>query len=283
MIDPEEHIIEINKISINYVDVGTGQVMIFLHNGGGFWQTWSKQIDFFSRKYRVIALDWPGFGNSGEPSGAITINLLYNVLAEFIDALQLRQFILVGNCIGGSVALKYGLKNPAKVRKLIIINICPGDRLFSNKLIAQAFSAIGSSKYWANFIGKILGFLFTKTVLKKKFPAILFAPGFSDQDTLYALYQEKFKENKQTRSRVNLLYNVGSFTAIDIIQDGNMPEHFMLLWGEHNQVTSLIPHGYYHQELLKPRYFEVIKKAGHLCAYEQPHILNSLLISFIDE
>ena len=56
----KEKKIKIGKYWINYVDQGKGQPMIFLHNGGGFWQSWVHQVTFFSKI--IEHLPWIGLG-----------------------------------------------------------------------------------------------------------------------------------------------------------------------------------------------------------------------------
>ena len=111
------------NLSINYVEKGTGPPMIFLHNGGGFWNSWQHQLTYFSDKYTVFGLDWPGFGKSDSPEGLISLDLLTAILTEFIAQKKLENLTLVGNCIGGSVALNYSKIYPSNVKDLIIFNI----------------------------------------------------------------------------------------------------------------------------------------------------------------
>ena len=125
----EERTINILGCNINYIDVGSGEVVVFLHNGGGFWQVWWHQIKHFAETHRVLAFDWPGFGESGDIGEPLTVDSAARTLGAFTDALALHDIILIGNCIGAAVAIRYQNLHPAKVRALVLMNICPGRRI----------------------------------------------------------------------------------------------------------------------------------------------------------
>src|SRR3954467_9025914 len=54
---------------VEYVDLGSGPPMVFVHGLGACWQNWLENLPFFARTHRCVALDLPGFGASG-PVGA---------------------------------------------------------------------------------------------------------------------------------------------------------------------------------------------------------------------
>tara|TARA_B110000285_G_C15032851_1_gene567672 strand:- start:63 stop:908 length:846 start_codon:yes stop_codon:yes gene_type:complete len=276
----EEKNIEINGLAINYVEGGFGQAMIFLHNGGGFWQSWEHQIKHFAKDYNVFGIDWPGFGKSDMPNGLISLDLLTETLNEFIRILNLKNIILVGNCIGGSAALNYNMGRPDMVHKLLIFNICPGDLIFRLPIMRRYVSHLNSRKRSKSILGSILIFGFTKTLIKRKFPCLLFGNKVDKDSALFKRYVEKFKLKTQTKSRVNMVFSVHTFNLLSFLGEKKAPEH-LLAWGEFNKVTSLKIHGYYHYNLLQSKKFELIKNAGHLCMYESPQVTNDIIERYI--
>ncbi len=276
----EENRIELNGIQINYAQAGTGKAIIFLHNGGGFWQTWYYQIKHFSENYSVYAIDWPGFGESELPEKSITLQLLTKTLEEFIKKLDLNHVILVGNCIGASVALQYNIEYPEKVDKLILMNICPGKLLIKNKLVRKLIQASNTKPILKKILGSILVFSFTKTPIKLQFPKILFGNNYSTS-YLSNKYTAIFKTVKQTQARVDLLFSIYTYTLKQIISNKTIPSN-ILLWGKDNKVASKEDFGYYHKELLCPEVYEEIEDSGHLCMYENPINVNELINRYIE-
>lgn len=271
-----EHKLVLQGHLINYVQKGKGIPIIFLHNGGGFWQSWIKQIDYFGNNYQVFGIDWPGFGESSELKEPLTLELLTNVLTEFIQIKELKNVILIGNCIGGSAALNFTLKFPEKVRKLLIFNICPGMDIYRNTFASKFIERMSQYPRMKKVLGELLADIFTKTFVKRNFPAVLFSNKINSDDYLFQKYLDKIKEKKQTNSRVNMVFSVHTFT-LDRFLDANKFPKVDLYWGSANKVTPLKSHGMWHKKLLNPNCFEIIQNGSHLCMYEQPDLVNSLI------
>jgi pimeloyl-ACP methyl ester carboxylesterase len=192
----------------------------------------------------------------------------------------LENVILVANCIGGSASLLYTIKQPEMVDKLLIFNICPGNLIVRFPPMRKYISYLNKRKRSKSIFGSVLSFGFTKTPIKRKFPRILFGKAVDKESPLYNRYIEKFKLKTQTTSRINLLFSVHTFNALNYLGKEKAPEH-LLVWGEHNSVTSLKNHGYFHFNLLQSSQFEIVKNAGHLCMYEQPEATNTLIEDYI--
>jgi pimeloyl-ACP methyl ester carboxylesterase len=268
------------NLSINYVEKGTGPPMIFLHNGGGFWNSWQHQLTYFSDKYTVFGLDWPGFGKSDSPEGLISLDLLTAILSEFIAQKKLENLTLVGNCIGGSVALNYAKIHPDKVKNLIIFNICPGSLIYPIRILRKLIPALNNKPVLKSIVRFLFIFAFTKTPIKKKFPKILFGRNFNPDNELSHLYIEKFKLASQTSSRVKLVFSVHTYN-IDEYMKNQIVQRHLLIWGGDNKIASLKKHGDYHYNYLKSNEFVTIQNAGHLCMYEKPSEVNQLIESYL--
>jgi pimeloyl-ACP methyl ester carboxylesterase len=267
-------------LRINYIDEGQGDVIIFLHNGGGFWQCWTHQIDYFSSTHRVIALDFPWFGKSDTAPELPTLDFNYRVLRAFCAQLGLTDLVLAGNCIGASVALRYHYEHPGEVRRLVLMNICPGKRLIRSGIMRYLLFRV----HWAPFrttFQHLLQWVALHTPVKRLFPAILFGGPVSPKDYLYNLYVEKFKENKQTEARTMLLFALESYTLQSFYRREVDLSQCLLLWGANNKAVSLKKEGFYHQRLCGIRDMQVIPQVGHLAMYEAPETVNNLLQSHI--
>ncbi len=107
---------------IHYVDVGSGPVVILLHNLGGDLSDWDKNRDVLSQKYRVVAFDQVGAGQSDKPfinyRPATWVNFLEGVYKE----LKINSASLVGHSMGGVVAASFALAHPEKVERLVMLD-----------------------------------------------------------------------------------------------------------------------------------------------------------------
>jgi len=268
------------NLSINYVEKGIGPPMIFLHNGGGFWNSWEHQLNYFSKTNTVYGLDWPGFGESEAPEGLISLTLLTDVLSQFITEKKLEKVTLIGNCIGGSAALNYSKIYPSNVKDLIIFNICPGSLIYPIRILRKLIPALNNKPILKSIVRALFIFAFTKTPIKRKFPKILFGRNYDPKSDLSQRYIEKFKRSSQTSSRVNLVFSVHTFN-IDEYMKNQIVQRHLLIWGSDNKITRLKDHGNYHYNYLKSDEFVTIQNAGHLCMYEKPAEVNQLIESYL--
>jgi 4,5:9,10-diseco-3-hydroxy-5,9,17-trioxoandrosta-1(10),2-diene-4-oate hydrolase len=83
----------------------------------------------FKDRFRIIALDWPGQGNSATDRHPASVVRYAQLLMGFMDTLKLGRVILLGNSIGGAAALRYTNDHPEKVARLILINSGGLDRV----------------------------------------------------------------------------------------------------------------------------------------------------------
>lgn len=276
----KERIVNCLGIDINYVDSGNGNALVFIHNGGGFWQIWTRQIEYFSSFYRVIALDLPGFGESTESNRPYTLDFNVSIFREFIEKLNITELILIGNCIGATIAIRYKMLFPERVRKLVLMNICPGERLIRPAFMRFLLFGIENELIQRN-LKRLLIFAFSKTPAKNKFPAVLFNKNPDKTNPIYQKYVDKFKEPKQSRSRLNLLFAVNTYTLKNIIKDNSLSKDTLLLWGGQNQVSVYPREAVWHQHLCGLERMIIIENSGHLLMYESPEITNQLIETYL--
>ena len=85
-------------MKLYYRECGKGQPMILLHGNGEDSIYFENQIRFFSKKYRVIAIDTRGHGKSPRGTRPFTVEQFAKDLKGFLDEKRLRHIILLGIC-----------------------------------------------------------------------------------------------------------------------------------------------------------------------------------------
>ena len=109
---------KIKNIDINYIDYGEGEkTLVLLHGWGQNIEMMKPVGDRLSRQYRIIIVDLPGFGLSEEPKEVLTIYDYVECIKELLDALKIKNPILIGHSFGGKISLAYASKY--QVEKLI--------------------------------------------------------------------------------------------------------------------------------------------------------------------
>jgi len=111
------------NVNIAYAKKGKGDTaLVFVHGWCINKEYWQKQIDHFSKKYTVVALDIGGHGESGHNRNSWTIDDFAGDVIAVIDSLRLNKVILVGHSMGGEIVLDAVSKIPGKVIGLVGID-----------------------------------------------------------------------------------------------------------------------------------------------------------------
>lgn len=112
-----------NKAQLYYEDRSLIQArtIVFLHDWPLNRQEWEYPVAMFSRGYRTITIDLPGFGRSDQPGGLITYDSLARDVAALTTVLDLDQFILVGAGMGAAVAVAYALRYGRPLAGLVLV------------------------------------------------------------------------------------------------------------------------------------------------------------------
>ena len=107
-------------ITLYYREKGNKEPFILLHGNGEDSTYFKHQIDYFSDRYRVIALDTRGHGKSQRGDAPFTIKQFAKDLDGFMDSLGIARAIILGFSDGANIAMEFALKYPHKVKALIL-------------------------------------------------------------------------------------------------------------------------------------------------------------------
>jgi pimeloyl-ACP methyl ester carboxylesterase len=100
--------------------------VVMLHGVTGHARTWDDEARALAARYRVLALDQRGHGDSDPaPDGDYTVGTMADDLAAFADALELRRFSIVALSMGGRVAIAFAGRQPRRVDSLMVVDIGP--------------------------------------------------------------------------------------------------------------------------------------------------------------
>jgi pimeloyl-ACP methyl ester carboxylesterase len=98
---------------------GEGPDVVFLHPGLWDGRVWDEQFGVFSRTYRVLRFDFRGYGRSSRPEPGRPYSHVDD-LAAVVDAAGVEHAALVGNSMGGRVAVDFALTSPERVSALVL-------------------------------------------------------------------------------------------------------------------------------------------------------------------
>ncbi len=100
----------IKGLKLSYLEEGKGKVIILLHGLNYSAICYKGIIELLSKKYRVIAIDIPGFGDSDCPKEVWTIQDYAFLFSEFFERLKIKHPIIIGHSAGGMLAIELALE-----------------------------------------------------------------------------------------------------------------------------------------------------------------------------
>lgn len=125
-----DELIELNGLRFHFRDwhgpADADGTVVLLHGLSGHARTWDALADDLASRYRVLALDQRGHGESSwaAPDSYGTADMVSD-LEAFVHALKLTDFALLGLSMGGRVAMQYAGEQPAELARVVIVDIGP--------------------------------------------------------------------------------------------------------------------------------------------------------------
>lgn len=110
--------VRVGDVELYYMEAGTGEPLVLIMGFGGDHLAWGLQVPAFAERYRVIALDNRGVGQSSAPDVPYTTAMMADDTAGLLDALAIEHAHILGVSMGGMIAQELALRHPRRVRTL---------------------------------------------------------------------------------------------------------------------------------------------------------------------
>lgn len=116
------HTVATARARLSLMEAGVGPAVVALHGLGGTKGSFLPTVSALADRFRVIAVDLPGFGDSDKPIAApYDARFFAEVVIDLLDTLELDRAHLIGNSLGGRIALEIGLRRPDRVDRLVLL------------------------------------------------------------------------------------------------------------------------------------------------------------------
>ena len=271
--------------------------ILLIHGFGASKKHWRHNQNFLGNFYNCYAIDLLGFGESSQPSALLdyesykknsikySFNLWGNQIASFCSQIIKSKVYLVGNSIGGVIALKAAEILKDNCNGVILIDCAQrtmdDKRLKKSDIVMNLFRPVLKTLVRQRIISNTLFNRAAtpkviKQILKKAYPS-----GKNiDDELIEILYKPSQRENSKEAFRgfINLF---DDYLATDLFDQINVPIH--LIWGEKDPWESLSEAVYWKNNFENIKSLEVINGAGHCPHDENPEETNQLIRRFIQE
>ena len=269
--------LELHGDRVAYRDAGQGKVLLLIHGMAGSSATWRAVLPQLSKKYRVVAPDLLGHGESAKPRGDYSLGAFAVWLRDFLDELGITHATVVGQSLGGGVAMQFIYQHPDYCERLVLIS--SGGLGPDVGLMLRLLSAPG-----AEFVLPIIA---PKPVLTagNKVKSWLTSAGIQSPRgaELWSAYSSL--SDRQTRQsflrtlRSVVDYRGQAVSALNRLQlRSELP--VMAIWGEKDNIIP-VDHAYAAQAAREGSRLEVLPGVGHFAQVEAPRKVVDLIEDFI--
>ena len=114
--------VRVGPLDIAFHEKGSGKAIVFLHGVGSDISVWKRQLDYFSKRWRAVAIEYPGYGESDLPAKGLSREELGHSLFGAMDNLGIVEAHIVGLSMGGVMALEMVRQQPGRLRSLTLAN-----------------------------------------------------------------------------------------------------------------------------------------------------------------
>lgn len=140
--------VTVNGVGLNVATAGQGPAVLLLHGFPHTWRLWTEVIGPLARRYRVIAPDLRGFGDSDRPADGYDAGTLAADAEGLLEALGAGPAAVVGIDLGTPPAFLLAMRRPGLVRRLVLMESLLGDLPGAGAFLA------GGPPWWFAFHGE---------------------------------------------------------------------------------------------------------------------------------
>ena len=127
--------VNVNGVKIAYTLAGSGTSLLFLHGWMCNRKFWDQQVSYFSRRCRVLTMDFRGQGESDVPAGSYSTGQLAEDAFAVLENLGIDRAVIIGHSMGGMVAQEFCKNYPRRVSGLVLVTTIAAD--LQNRLISK--------------------------------------------------------------------------------------------------------------------------------------------------
>ncbi len=270
---PKEKYMQIDGVAVRYKQEGLGHPLILLHGLPTYSYLWRNITPGLTYGNTIYSIDLMGFGLSEKPQNqTYNIETYVSQLTKFIDNFHLEHVILAGHDLGAPIVTLYAIRNPAKVRKLLLLNapLYPESSPFHISLLRT----------------KLIGEMFTGDWFLKR----IFQNGVENKAAMTPSMLDDYLKpyHDDPGARTALLKCVREFDLRPTLEKeitpnlGKIQAPTLLLWGDGDPYVPL-NFGKKLKDVIPNAALQVILRTGHYEIDERPEEVRAQIKEFIDK
>ena len=255
----------VNNIDIAYDDAGSGPAVVLLHGYPFNRSMWAEQTATLIDRFRVVALDLRGHGDSESSTGASTMKLLAEDVAALMDELKIERAVVGGLSMGGYVTLAFHQLFPERVEKLLLADT----RAQADTEEAKATRAEQAQKILAEGMAGIVDAML---------PKLLSPETVSKRPEVVKRVRDMMLHTSPEGAAAALRGMAEREDQTERLSQIKVPT--LIVVGREDPITPLADSEKMHQRIAGSQ-LVVIENASHVSNIEQPEPFNRALTEFL--
>jgi pimeloyl-ACP methyl ester carboxylesterase len=270
--------VSVDGMRIRYIAVGSGPPLVLLHTLRTQLDMFQKVIPELAERFRVYALDYPGHGHSDAPDADYAAEFFVTSVAGFLDRLNIRDAVVAGESIGGTIALLLAARHHPRVGRVVAINPYDYDRgrgLRRSSALANLFIAASGVPVLGPMIRRVQPYAAVKRILQGG----VYRRGAFPPALLRELHATG-KEPGHPRAFMQLVRHWSSWEQARA-EYGNIAVPVLLLYGDHDWSRAAERES--DRRAIPGARLQIVKDAGHFLALDAPGALVQAVFEFTAE
>jgi 3-oxoadipate enol-lactonase len=255
----------VNDINLAYTDLGAGPPVVLIHGYPFNRSLWTEQAELLRSRYRVVAPDLRGFGESDSSEGTSTMSRMADDVASLMDALEIERAVIGGLSMGGYVALAFARMFPARVRALVLADTRAQADTEEGKQTRSQQAEKALSEGMAGIADAMLPKLLTPDTVSKR-------------PELVKRVRDMMLKTKPEGAAAALLGMAERDDQTEFISSIQAPA--LIIVGREDAITPVADSENMHSRIEGSR-LVVIENAGHVSNLEQTEQFNDALLGFL--
>ena len=265
----------LNGTKLRYIVTGQGPALVLLHTLRTQLDMFQKVIGELAKRFRVYALDYPGHGYSDIPDTAYSAEFFVTTVAQALDRLDIKDSLVVGESIGGSIALLLAARHNPRVRRVVAINAYDYDAgrgLRRSSALANVFFALNN----VPILGATVERLRQYPIVKLVFQGGVYRKAALPAALARELYQVGNRRGHY-RALMSLVRHWPTWEQARAEYAG-IDRPVLLLYGDHD--WSHVAEREADRQAIPQATMRIIKDAGHFASLDAPQEIVRAVVAF---
>lgn len=257
--------VTVNGYRLHYLDEGQGPVLVLGHGLTMDHEMFADQIEALRDRYRIIAPDWRGHGQSESQDRPYTMEDQADDLYQLLTQLGIRQAHIGGMSMGGMIALRFALAHPEMTRSLILIDTDAGPEDPARAPQYEAMATVFRQGQGAALVDAVMQILFAQ-------------PFFREQPERAAHWREKLLRLDPT----GIYHATCCVTRRTDIRDrvGAIQAPTLVICGE-DDIATPPEKSRFLAEAIPGARLVMVPQAGHTTPLERPEAVTAAIRDFL--